>query len=208
MPKKITLPPKPWMFPKPAALVGAMVGGKPNFMTSANVGIIRYDPAMLYVTCYKGNYTCAGVRREKAFSISVASSRLAAEVDFCGMVSGRSVDKSKVFKLLFGETGAPMAGDCPVCYDCRLAKTLTFGNEYVFIGEIAAIYADGRCVNKDGRLDMRKIDPLIYSTSDRTYFRLGAAIGPSYTLGQKLMPAAAGRPAPPVSSSPRRRSRA
>jgi flavin reductase (DIM6/NTAB) family NADH-FMN oxidoreductase RutF len=184
--KKVKLAPKPWMFPKPAVLMGAMVKGKANFMTAANAGVIGYDPAMLYVASYKGHYTNAGVRREKCFSVNIASSKLAEKVDYCGLVSGRSHDKSKLFKLFFGETGAPLIDDCPVCFDCYLKRTMKFGEEDVFIGEIVGIWVDGKCLNKDGKPDIRKIDPLIYSTSNREYFRLGERIGPAYTIGEKL----------------------
>lgn len=184
--KKVKLPPKPWFFPKPAVLLGALVKGRANFMTAANAGVIGYDPAMLYVASYKGHHTNAGVRREKCFSVNIASSKLADKVDFCGITSGRSTDKSKLFKIFTGETGAPLIDDCPVCFDCRLAKTMKFGHEDVFIGEIVAIYADGRCLKKDGKPDIRKIDPLIYSTSNRTYFKLGEPIGPAYSIGKKF----------------------
>jgi flavin reductase (DIM6/NTAB) family NADH-FMN oxidoreductase RutF len=183
---KKKLPPKPWFFPKPAVLMGAMVKGRANFMTAANAGIIGYEPAMLYVASYKGHHTNAGVRREKCFSVNIANSKLAEKVDYCGIVSGRSADKSELFTLFFGETGAPLIDDCPVCFDCRLKRTLRFGEEDVFIGEIVSIWVEGRCLDKDGKPDIRKIDPLIYSTSNRVYFRLGEAIGPAYNLGKKL----------------------
>jgi flavin reductase (DIM6/NTAB) family NADH-FMN oxidoreductase RutF len=181
---KKKLAPKPYMYPKPAALVGAMVRGKPNFLTVANCGIINYDPPMIYAASNKRHYTNIGVRRRKTFSVNVPGAGMAELTDFCGLYSGRDTDKSEIFDVFYGELEtAPMIEQCPVNFECRLVKTIHFGHEEVFIGEIVAIYADNKCLTR-GKPDIKKIDPIIYSTSDRKYFRLGKEVGKAYNIGK------------------------
>lgn len=184
--EKIKLAPRPYMYPKPAVLTGAMVKDQPNFMTIANCGIIGYDPALLYVAAARGHFTNQGIRRNRTFSVNVPSVRLAALVDFCGLHSGRRTDKSKYFEIFFGELGtAPLIRECPVNFECRLVRTLHWADEEVFIGEIVALHIDKKCFTA-GKPDIKKIDPLIYSTSDRAYFRLGEKIAAAYSAGKTI----------------------
>lgn len=184
--KKTRLKPRPYMYPKPAVLVGSMVRGKPNFMTIANCGIINYDPPMIYVASNRRHLTNSGIRRRKTFSVNVPNSGMAAVTDYCGIRSGRDVDKSEIFEVFTGELKtAPLIAECPVSFECRLVRTIRMGEEEVFVGEIAAIHVDNGCMT-DGKPDIKKIDPLIYSTSDRKYFSLGKEIAPAYSVGKKF----------------------
>ena len=72
-----------------------------------------------------------------------------------------------------------------MCLECRLFRTLRLGEDDVFIGKIIAIYADDKCM-KNGKPTIRKIDPLIYSTADKKYFRVGKEIGKAYRIGTKV----------------------
>lgn len=183
---KIKLQPRPYVYPKPAALIGALCRGRPNFMTVANCGIVGYAPPVIAVSSYRGHYTNTGIRRQRAFSVNFPSADQAALVDFCGIHSGRQVDKSELFTIFFGELKtAPLIRECPVSLECRLVRTLKLNEEEVFLGEIVAIWAEKKCMTGD-RLDIKKINPLIYSTSDKKYFRLGPEIGKAYSLGKTL----------------------
>jgi flavin reductase (DIM6/NTAB) family NADH-FMN oxidoreductase RutF len=182
---KKKLPAKPWMFPKPAVLVGAMVRGRPNFNTIANCGIICYDPPMVSVSSDKSHYTNLGIRKQKTFSVNFPSAKMARLADFCGLYSGNKVDKSKVFKVFFGDLKtAPLIEECPVNLECKLVKTLRLGEDEVFVGKIIAIWADEKCM-RDEKLAIKKIDPLIYSTADKKYYRVGKEIGRAYSIGKR-----------------------
>jgi flavin reductase (DIM6/NTAB) family NADH-FMN oxidoreductase RutF len=182
---KKKLAPKPYMYPKPAVLVGALTKGKPNFMTIANCGIIGWDPPTIAVSSAKGHYTNSGIKKEKTFSVNIPSAAMAGVTDYCGLHSGREKDKSKLFSVFFGELmTAPLIEECPVNLECRLVKTLALAEAEVFLGEIVALYAEEKCLTA-GKPDIRKINPLIYSTSDKKYFRVGAEVGKAYHIGKK-----------------------
>jgi len=183
---KQKLEPKPWMFPKPAVMVGALVDGKPNFMTIANCGVGNYDPPMIFIACDSNHHTCKGIRENQTFSVNIPSADLAVATDFVGINHGHQVDKSKLFEVFFGELlTAPMVGECPVCMECKVVKVMDFDGDETFFGQVIAIYVDDQAMT-GGKPDVRKIDPLIYSTSDKKYYRLGDEIGPAYSLGKNF----------------------
>lgn len=182
---KKKLEPRPFMYPKPAVLVGSLVRGKPNFMTIANCGIVNYAPPMVSIAAAAHHYTNIGIRRRKTFSVNIPSAKMAKVTDFCGLYSGRKVDKSEVFDVFYGKLKtAPLIEECPVSMECRLARTIHFEGEDLFIGEIIAIYADKKCMSGDS-LSIKKVDPLIYSTSDKKYYQIGKPIGKAYSIGKR-----------------------
>jgi len=176
---------KPLMYPKPVVLLGALVKGKPNFNTIANCGIIGWDPPMIAVSSYFGHYTNLGVRKRKTFSVNIPSAKMAKVTDFCGLYSGRKIDKSRIFEVFYGELKtAPMIQECPVNLECKLVKTLKYGEAEIFLGEIKAVYAEEKFLT-NGKPDTKKIDPLIYSTSDKKYYRIGKEVGKAYAMGKR-----------------------
>ena len=98
---KTTIGPSTHLHPKPAALIGAMVEGKANFMTASWCGIACHQPPALSVAVRKERHTLKGIKAEQAFSVSVPSVALAKQVDYCGLYSGAKRDKSQVFTVFF-----------------------------------------------------------------------------------------------------------
>ena len=86
---------------------------------------------------------------------------LVKETDYCGLVSGRTTDKSTVFSGFYGkEKHAPMIRECPANAVCKVVKTVELPNNEVFIGEVVEYYVDTPCLT-DNTPDPKKIDPLL-----------------------------------------------
>jgi flavin reductase (DIM6/NTAB) family NADH-FMN oxidoreductase RutF len=129
------------LYPLPTTLVGANVNGKPNFITIAHIGIINPEAVSLGIN--KIHYTNNGIRENGTFSVNIPSAELVKETDYCGLVSGKTTDKSSIFKIFYGKLEtAPMIEECPVNMECRLIKTVDFPNHDLFIGEIEDTYCD------------------------------------------------------------------
>jgi len=93
----------------PVAIVGATVNDKPNFMTVAWFSKVNINPPMMMIALGKQKYTGEGIKESMAFSINIPGKDLIKETDYCGIKSGRTEDKSRLFKVFYGETGtAPM----------------------------------------------------------------------------------------------------
>ncbi|MDZ7386392.1 MAG: flavin reductase family protein [candidate division KSB1 bacterium] len=174
------------MYPMPVVLVGAMVEGRPNFLTVAWVSRVNYDPPMVAIALGSEHYTNPGIEKSGAFSVNVPSVELVEKVDFCGLVSGRNCDKSTLFELFYGEeTGAPMVAACPLSMECRLVRKVDLGGDVLYIGQIVGAYADAKCLTR-GRPDVRKMRPFALTMPDNIYWSLGDPVAEAWEAGKKL----------------------
>lgn len=181
--EKIALGPMPYMSVMPTLLVGANVKGKPNYMTAAWATVACMSPPMVCVALNRERYTVKGINETRTFSLNVPSVKQVAETDHCGLVSGASEDKSKVFRSFFGKLKtAPLAEECPVNIECKLFKTVDCGSHILHIGEVVEIHADMSCIT-DGKLDIGKINPIIYA--QYTYFGVGSPVDRAFFAGKK-----------------------
>lgn len=175
------------LYPSLTVLVGALVGGKPNFATIAHVGILNHtQPQFLSVSLKKGRYTTPGILEQKAFGISLPSADLVAETDYMGIVSGHQTDKSQVLEAFYGELGnAPMAVRCPVCMEMRLHEVIDLKTHDLIVGELAATWAE-ESVLKDGRVDLARSRPLLFDMASRKYWSVGQAVAECWVVGKAL----------------------
>lgn len=89
----------PLVYPLPSILVGTVINGRTNFITLGNCGIISIEPSVIYISMDKSHYTNKGIKDNQVFSINLPSVDLVEKVDYCGLVSGNSVDKSQVLSV-------------------------------------------------------------------------------------------------------------
>jgi len=172
------------LYPSLTIIVGAMVNGKPNFMTIAHVGIMTMNQISLGVN--KKHYTNAGIKTNKSFSVNIPSEKLMKETDYCGIVSGRDVDKSKLFEIFYGELQtAPMIKECAINMECRLIRTIDFSDYDVFIGEPVETYCD-EAILSDELIDITKLKPLLFEMHTVHYYSIGKPLGKAFSIGKGL----------------------
>ncbi len=170
-------------YPMPVALVGAMVDGKPNFLTVAWFSMMGYKPPMLGAVLGVSHYTNPGIRQSKAFSLCLPGEDMVKTVDYAGIVSGKNTDKSQLFKTFPGETGAPLIEQCPLCVECELVRVDQNGLNELFIGRIVQVHAEDEIL-VDGRIDLGKIRPLLLSQGENQYYRLGPKFEKAWSVGK------------------------
>lgn len=169
--------------PMPVALVGAMVEGTPNFLAVGWITRVNYEPPMLAVGLSKRHHTVKGILETRTFSACFPGSDLEEITDYCGVVSGRDTDKSKLFELFYGEAEtAPMITACRLNIECRLHQTVELPSHLLFIGEIVGVYGDERFLT-NGRPDIKKIDPLLLTMPDNRYWTVGEPAGKAFSDG-------------------------
>jgi len=172
-------------YPMPVSLVGACVDGKPNFMTVAWFTMASYKPPRIAITLGKGHFTNPGIKENKTFSVSLPSEDMVEITDYCGIVSGKKTDKSEIFDLFYGELKtAPLIKNCPLSMECKLVEIVESGLNEIFIGEIMGTYTEERFLT-EGKLDFRKMKPLILSQPDTAYWRLGEPVAKAWNIGKK-----------------------
>jgi flavin reductase (DIM6/NTAB) family NADH-FMN oxidoreductase RutF len=168
----------------PTVLVGANVDGKPNFMTVAWMGVACMNPPMIAIAINKARYTEKGIMENGTFSVNIPAAKNAVETDYCGLVSGKEVEKASVFETRYGKLKtAPLIVHFPVNIECQLRHTLDLGSHNLNVGEVVDVYVDQNCMT-DGAPDVAKIDPLVYS--DAKYFHVGELVGKAFSIGRAL----------------------
>jgi flavin reductase (DIM6/NTAB) family NADH-FMN oxidoreductase RutF len=181
---KIGLGAKNCLYPLPTTLVGALVNGKPNYITIAHVGIMDLGSVSLGMS--KVHYTNAGIKANGTFSVNIPSVKMVKETDHCGLVSGKTEDKSALFKTFYGKLkSAPMIEECTVNMECELIKTIDFPSHDVFVGKIAATYCD-KAVLTEGVVDFGKVQPILFVMNDRSYWKLGDKFAKAWDVGKEL----------------------
>jgi flavin reductase (DIM6/NTAB) family NADH-FMN oxidoreductase RutF len=108
------------------------------------------------------------------------------ETDYVGIVSGKKVDKSRVFELFYGKLPkAPLIKACPVCMECRLYDTYDTPTHDLFIGEIVETHAE-ESVLTEGKIDVSKVRPLLFDMNTVKYWSLGTAVGGCWDVGKQM----------------------
>jgi flavin reductase (DIM6/NTAB) family NADH-FMN oxidoreductase RutF len=176
-----------FFIPMPVVLVGTQVDGKANFMAVGWCARVNGIPPMIACGINNNHYTPKGIAETKTFSVNIPSSDLLEKTDYCGLVSGKKTDKSKVFEVFYGLLKtAPMIRECPVTLECSLVQIVPLPTHSLCIGEIAGVYADSRVI-KDGKPDFPEIDPMFLTMPDNRYWTLGKYTGDAWSAGKKLI---------------------
>lgn len=182
---KVNIGPKTFLYPMPTTIIGSHVDGEPNFITVAYCGIAQNSPPMVSISIGKHHYSNRGITDNACFSVNIPSSGMLEVTDFIGMNTGSRINKSNVFNVFYGELkAAPMIKDCPLCLECKLADIRDYGGASLLcIGEITEAHIEEDCL-VDGLPDIKRLDPIIFSMHDNTYWKLGEKMGDAWSVGR------------------------
>ena len=176
---KICIPNYPMTNPAPAVLVGAQVDGKANYAAVGAFGFVCMD-AVFYISLKNSHYTTKGILDTGFFSVNLPAPDMLAKLDYCGRVSGDKEDKSCVFTSFYDERGkAPLVGESPVNYLCKVIQTTEIKGFTVFFGEILATFIKEDCLT-DGKPDPVKISPVFMMAA--RYYGLGPQLGDAFRV--------------------------
>jgi len=176
-----------YLYPMPVSLIGANVKGKANFMTIAWVSIVEQKPPMISISAHQSHYTNQGINENQTFSVNLPSVEMVEATDYCGMNSGKKIDKSELFEVFYGELKtAPMIKEAPVNMECKVIRTIDIEKgHHIFIGDVVNAYAEGKYLT-NGIPDVKKFHPMIYSMGDKHYWKFGERIGQAWSIGRNF----------------------
>ncbi|MFW9834798.1 MAG: flavin reductase family protein [Candidatus Thorarchaeota archaeon] len=174
-------------YPMPVTLVGTIVDGRINFMAVAWINRMNNNPPIWSAGINKKHHTVKGILEQKTFSINFPSVDMIERTDFCGLGSGKKIDKSGVFDVFFGELGnAPMIRECPLTIECKLHNTMDLGTNLLVLGEVIAAYTENQYLT-DGKIDVKKVNPAVLTMPDNRYWTVGDYLAKAWDVGKKLM---------------------
>ena len=161
----------PWaaLFPCPVVLVTCIDSkGKPNIITLAWVGVACSDPPTLSLGIRPHRYSYGLIEDSGEFIVNIPTENILKQVDYCGMVSGKDVDK-------FSETRLTPEPAERVNIECVVRKKIPLGVHHLFLGEIVRVHVDQDILNEKGRIDFSKVAPFVYNQGE--YWSLHQKIG-------------------------------
>lgn len=170
---KISMKPGTMLNPVPAVMVTCADGESSNIITIAWTGIINSDPPMTYVSVRKERYSHRLIKESGEFVINLTTEELAKATDFCGVRSGRNIDKAAETGLSFVPAeivGCPMISESPVNIECRVTEIKELGSHDMFMAEIVKVHSDEKLFDENGRLCLEKAGLISYSHGE--YFGL------------------------------------
>jgi flavin reductase (DIM6/NTAB) family NADH-FMN oxidoreductase RutF len=167
---KISKTPFPALFPCPVVLVSSISEeGVANIITLAYVGVVCSDPPMLGVGIRPGRYSYRLIDDSEEFVVNVPTVDILREVDFCGKISGREVDKFAEMGLTrepAKKVKPPLIKECPVNIECVVKKKIPLGAHHLFIGEVVGVQVDQTVLDDEGAIDFTKLAPLVYNQGE------------------------------------------
>ena len=167
------------LYPLPAVMVSCgRPDEKPNIITVAWAGTICSSPAMVSISVRPERYSYGIIRDTKEFVINLTTEKLAYATDYCGVRSGKEVDKFEQMKLTPLESRfvkAPGIAESPVNIECRVTQIIELGSHHMFLAEVAGVTVDKEYLNRNQRLELGKCGLMVYSHGE--YLGLGKKIG-------------------------------
>lgn len=164
--------------PVPAVLISCGDMENSNILTVAWTGIINSDPAKTYISIRKERFSYDIIKKSKEFVINLTTKDLVFATDFCGVRSGKNINKFKEMNLSkqFGnEVNAPLIGESPINIECRVIDIVELGSHDMFIADILCVDVAKELIDNKGKLDLTKANLVAYSHGE--YFTLGEKLG-------------------------------
>ena len=164
--------------PLPAVMVSCGTIEKANVLTIAWTGIINTHPAMTYISVRPSRYSYGIIKDSGEFVINLTTSKMVRETDFCGVKSGKDMDKIKKCGLHLepaSSVSAPIISESPLSLECKVTEIKPLGTHDMFIAEILAVNVDGRYIDSKGKINLQQSGLMAYSHGE--YFSLGRKLG-------------------------------
>ena len=167
-----------FIYPIPAVMVSCGTMEKSNIITVAWTGILNTNPAMCYISVRPERYSHDIIKENGEFAINLTTRQLAYATDWCGVKSGRDVDKFKEMKLTKEKANiisVPLIKESPVSVECKVKEIVPLGSHDMVVAEIVAIDADEKYIDEKGAFDISKCDLIAYANGG--YYPLESKIG-------------------------------
>lgn len=175
------------IYPVPAVMVSCGTMEKKNIITVAWTGTVNSDPAMTYVSIRPSRHSYQIIKERGEFVINLVTEKLAYACDYCGVKSGRDIDKFAEMKLTAkkGEkVDAPIIYESPVNIECKVKEIIPLGTHDMFLAEVVSVQVSDDYLDETGKFHFDKAKPICYSHG--AYYGLGKKLGTfGYSIKKK-----------------------
>lgn len=155
------------LYPVPAVMVSAADrAGNSNIITVAWTGTVCSDPVMLYISVRPERYSYQMIKETGEFVVNLTTKKLVKAADYCGVRSGRDVDKWQDMHLTRGKgqkVSVPIIEESPVNLECRVTEVKELGTHHMFLAEVVAVNVDAAYLNETGKFELNQTELVAYS---------------------------------------------
>ena len=174
---KVSLNTGALLAPVPAVMVSCGDMENSNIITIGWCGILNTSPAKTYISVRPSRHSYGIIKEKMEFVINLVPDALAKKADYCGIYTGKKVDKFKkcgFTKERASMVGAPMIAECPISIECRVTDVIPLGTHDMFMADIVNVNVDQRLLEGE-KLCINRAHLCAYAHGE--YYKLGARIG-------------------------------
>ena len=164
--------------PLPPTMVSCGDMESSNIITIGWTGILNTVPPKTYISVRPTRHSYNMIKESGEFVINLTPAVLVKEADYCGIYTGKKVDKFEKCKLTKEEAtvvSCPMIAECPVSIECKVTDIVPLGSHDMFMADIVAVNVNEELFDKDGKFHLEKADLIAYAHGE--YFTLGKRLG-------------------------------
>lgn len=187
---KINFKPGNMLYPLPAVLISCGSGENTNLLTVAWIGTVCTNPPMVSISVRPERHSYPLIKESGEFVINLTTKDLVYATDYCGVRSGKDVNKWKECKLTpvpADTVSCPLVAESPVNIECQVTEIKELGSHHMIIANVTAVHADDKYMDEKNTFHLNDSDLLAYSHG--TYFTLGEALGTfGYSIRKKNTP--------------------
>lgn len=193
---KVDFKPGNMIYPLPAVMVSCGdIENESNIITIAWTGTICTNPPMAYISVRPERHSYDMIRSQGEFVINLTTADLIKATDYCGVTSGRDVDKWEqchLTKLPAKEVKCPMIGEAPVNIECRVVEVKELGSHHMFIADVVAVHVDPEYMDEKNSFHLDWAGLISYSHGK--YFKQGEPAGTfGYSIRKKKKTSSGGK---------------
>ena len=163
------------LYPAPLIVVGAMQEKKPTWTLVGHAGIIGHD--RILVSLASSHHINGVIKEAGKLSVNIVDRGMLAKADYVGSVSGAVTDKSAVFAYEIGAAGTPVIKDSPLTMECTVTDIYETNGFDSFICTIDDTLAEEACLNEAGKIDYRRLKPILFEFPTYEYLESGEVLG-------------------------------
>ena len=175
----VSIGPSALLAPVPAVIL-SLRGTVPeharaNLITVAWAGTVCSEPPMLSVSIRPERYSHALLLESGCFCLNLGGRPRCRAADFCGVRSGRDVDKFEALglhPLAFADFPAPAIAEAPAALLCRVTQRLSLGSHDLFLCRIEDVRVSPALLDEHGALHLERAELVAYAHGE--YYPLPA----------------------------------
>lgn len=172
------------LYPTPVTVIGTVVEDKVNWMNVAHVGILGM--AHIHVSINKNHHTSKGLKVGGYLSVNLVNEGMLVEADYVGLVSGREVDKSKVFEYtLDDDTKMPIIDKAPLTMTCEIVSSFTTVHHENWVLKPVNTLVQEEYLDEKGKIDYEKMSPILFDMQKMRYLNVGNEVAKCWNIGKQ-----------------------